>query len=93
MEKPFPTSNDPIGYKEIYNLTSQQIEMLDRSTIIQAAALSLYDFIRFKQAYGLTENTIEMGREFGYLFTLLNSQEYQQALDLATDKLKNSYKI
>jgi hypothetical protein len=49
MEKPFPTSNDPIGYKEIYNLTSQQIEMLDRSTIIQAAALSLYDFIRFSK--------------------------------------------
>jgi hypothetical protein len=92
MEVSFNNHN-LIGYQEIYAMSAEEINALNRSTLIEAAALSLYDYHRFEDAYGLNSLVRDMGKESAFLYNLLNADEQKQALDLAANMLEASDKI
>jgi hypothetical protein len=79
----------PLTYDEVHNLGDQEFSGLDSKIKIESAAESLFDYVRFKSAYGDSDNVIKLKQEFNYIINLLNDEEQNAAIESAYQKLNN----
>lgn len=70
-----------LGYEELSAMSQEQLNQLLPELKIESAAESLFDLIRYKEAYGELNSVKQLEKEFVFIFNLLTPDEQQQALE------------
>jgi hypothetical protein len=84
-------SNNIFGYEEWAKLSKEEQDLIPSEIKIESAAESFFDYVRFKSAYGDSDNVIKLKQEFNYIINLLNDEEQNAAVEVGYQKLINMH--
>ena len=73
--------------KDFLLISSEEKDALPSEVRIEIASEALFDYVRYKKAYGKTIMVQELKQEFISIINCLNSQEQQVALERAYYKI------